>query len=160
DSRLADQDWVILGTTAQDLDEAADLGITADNGVDLALARQVNQIAAIALERLVLIFWILVGYPLSAAYLLKGCQHLFFADSQGIEQGLSPALDLEDSQEQIFDGDILVLEPIGFRRGGFEYLVEVGTDRQLAAGDPRQRPEPFLRGLFDLGWVNAKLAKQ
>ena len=60
---LADQDRVVLGAAAEDLDDAADLGIAADDRVHLALARQLDQVAAVALERLVLVLGVLIGDP-------------------------------------------------------------------------------------------------
>ena len=40
DAGLADQDGVVLGAAREDLDDAADLLVAADDGVELALARR------------------------------------------------------------------------------------------------------------------------
>ena len=47
--------------------DAADLLVAADDRIELALARQLGQVAAVALERLVGAFGILVGDALGAA---------------------------------------------------------------------------------------------
>jgi hypothetical protein len=45
DAGLADQHRVVLGATRQHLDHAADLLVAADDRVELALARQLGQVA-------------------------------------------------------------------------------------------------------------------
>ena len=53
DARLADQDRVVLRPAAEDLDDAADLLVAADDRVELAGARLGRQVAAVLLQRLV-----------------------------------------------------------------------------------------------------------
>ena len=52
-ARLADQHGVVLGPARQDLDRAADLLITPDHRVQLAVARRLRQVAGIFLERVI-----------------------------------------------------------------------------------------------------------
>ena len=144
----------------RDLHDPADLGIAADDRVHLAVLRQLDQVAAVALERLVLVLGVLVGDALAAAHFLQRLQDLLLADPQRLEQGLSPALDLQEGQEQVLDRDVLVLHPLGLGLRGFEHLAELGADRGLAAGDLGQDVEPFLGGLQDLGGVDAELSQQ
>ena len=51
DARLADEDRVVLGPARQDLDDAADLVVAADDRVELAGAGLGRQVAAVLLER-------------------------------------------------------------------------------------------------------------
>ena len=67
DAGLADEDRVVLRAARQHLDDAADLLVAADDRIELALARELGQIAAVALERLIGAFGILVGHALRAA---------------------------------------------------------------------------------------------
>ena len=53
DAGLADQDRIVLGAARQHLDDAADLLVAADDRIELALARELGEVAAVALERLV-----------------------------------------------------------------------------------------------------------
>ena len=53
DAGLADEHRVVLGAARQHLDDAADLLVAADDRIELALARQLGEVAAVALERLV-----------------------------------------------------------------------------------------------------------
>ena len=52
DARVADQQRVVLGPAAQDLDRPLDLAEAADQGVDLAVARLLVEVDAIGLQRL------------------------------------------------------------------------------------------------------------
>jgi hypothetical protein len=61
---LADEHRVVLGPAEQDLNDAPDLVVPADDRVELALARQLRQIAPVALERLIGGLGILAGDPL------------------------------------------------------------------------------------------------
>ena len=53
DAGLADEHRVVLGAARQHLDDAADLLVAADDRIELALARELGEVAAVALERLV-----------------------------------------------------------------------------------------------------------
>jgi len=53
DPGLADQDRVVLGTTREHLDDPADLTVSADDGVELAVARGGGQIDAVLLQGVV-----------------------------------------------------------------------------------------------------------
>ena len=51
DTGLPDEHRVVLLATTQDLDHTFDFGLTADGGIQLALARQVGQVPAEVVER-------------------------------------------------------------------------------------------------------------
>jgi hypothetical protein len=53
DAGLADQHGIVLGAPRQDLDGAADLLVAPDDGVELAVARGLGQVAGIFLERFI-----------------------------------------------------------------------------------------------------------
>ena len=67
DAGLADQDGVVLGAAREDLDDAADLVVAADDGVELAVLGGLREVAAELLERLVLVLGVLVGDAVRAA---------------------------------------------------------------------------------------------
>ena len=68
DARLADEHRVVLRAARQHLDDAADLLVAADHRIELALARELGQVAAVALERLVGAFRVLGGDALRSAH--------------------------------------------------------------------------------------------
>ncbi len=67
DAGLADQHRVVLRAAGQDLDDAADLVVAADDRVELALLGGAGEVAAELLERLVLVLGVLVGDAVRAA---------------------------------------------------------------------------------------------
>ena len=44
-ARLADQDWIVLGAAAQDLDDAIDLGVTANQRIELLVHGRLGEVA-------------------------------------------------------------------------------------------------------------------
>ena len=75
DAGLADQHGIVLGAARQHLDDAAHFLVAADDRIELALARQLGEIAAVLLERLVLAFGILIGDALAAAHRRQRLEH-------------------------------------------------------------------------------------
>ena len=64
---LTDQAGVVLGLTGQDADDVPDLLIAADDGVQLLLAGQIDQILTVLLEGIVGVLGVIVGHALVAA---------------------------------------------------------------------------------------------
>ena len=67
DARLADEHRVVLGAAREHLDDPANLFVAADDRIELALARELGQVAAVPFERLVGAFGILAGDALRPA---------------------------------------------------------------------------------------------
>ena len=72
DAGLADEQRIVLLAAAQHLDGAVDLGVAADQRIDLALARLLVEIDAIGVERVALLFLLVAGF---AVVLLVGAAH-------------------------------------------------------------------------------------
>ncbi len=64
---FADEHGIVLRAAGEHLDDPANLFVAADHRIELALARDLGQVATVALERLVLAFGILIGHALRAA---------------------------------------------------------------------------------------------
>jgi hypothetical protein len=54
-ARLADQQRIVLGTPREHLNHPPDFGVTADHGVDLAVACPCREVDAVLLQRLILL---------------------------------------------------------------------------------------------------------
>jgi hypothetical protein len=67
DAGLADQDRVVLRAAREDLDDAPDLVVAADDRIELALLRGGGEVPAEALERLVLVLRVGIGDGVGAA---------------------------------------------------------------------------------------------
>ena len=55
-TRLSDQNRVVFGSPAQDLEHTADFFVTSDNRIELSVARCLNQVDGVFVERLIRIF--------------------------------------------------------------------------------------------------------
>src|SRR5205814_9187130 len=75
DAGLADQHRIIFRATREHLDDAANFFVATDDRVELAFARELGQIAAVALERLIGTLGIFSGDALRAAHAGERLQH-------------------------------------------------------------------------------------
>jgi hypothetical protein len=137
DTRLADQDRVVLRPPGEDLHHPADLLVAADHRVHLSLAGQRREVAAVLLQGLVGRLGVLAGHPLGAADLLQGGEEGVAGEIrlfQGV--GGPAAVAAEERQEEVLHRDVLILERLRllFRLVGDPAgrLVEVGLAGALA----------------------------
>ena len=75
DAGLADEHRVVLRAPRQHLDDAADLLVAPDDGIDLPGARGLGEVAAVLLERLVLLFGVVARDAVRAAHLTERVEH-------------------------------------------------------------------------------------
>ena len=92
DAGLADQDGVVLRAAAEDLDDAADLVVAADDRVELAVARLLGEVAAVALERLDLLLGRLVGDAVRAAHVGERLQQALVRRAVGRQRAAGGAV--------------------------------------------------------------------
>jgi hypothetical protein len=99
---LADEHGVVLGPPGEDLDDAANLLVPPDDGIELALAREIGQVLGIALEGLVLLLGIGVGHALGAAHVHQGLvDRLRRHPGLGENASRLPRLVLGDADEEV-----------------------------------------------------------
>ncbi len=148
DARLADQHRVVLGATLQHLHGAADLVVTADDRVELALLGALGQVDGVLLERLALFLRIRIGDLLAAAHLIdRALQRAL--DDAGVAQHLRErALVLERRQHEQLARDVLVAALLRELVGEVEQTAEVVREVHLAAGtfDLRKTVDGLARG--------------
>ena len=145
DARLADEHRVVLGAAQEHLDHAPDFLVPADDRVELAFAREVGELAAVALERLVLRFRVLIRDALRAAYRRHRRQDGVLRDLELMERarGGGAAALARDREEQMLRADVLVLQPLGF-------LLRRIRDGAQARRQSRLRSAVGRRKLLDL----------
>ena len=78
---LADEDRVVLGAAGEDLDDAADLLVAADDRVELALAGHLGEVAAVLLQGLVAVLGGLAGDPVAASDVAQDGEQVLTADA-------------------------------------------------------------------------------
>jgi len=133
DPRLADQDRVVLRAALEDLDDAPDLVVPADDRVELALAGALGEVERVLLERLALALGFGVGDGLAAAHRLDCLVHRPLAAARLLQQAAGLALVVRHGKEEELRGDVLVAALLRFLVGQVEEVGEVAPDLDLAA---------------------------
>src|SRR3954463_12229633 len=154
DAGLAHQDGVVLGTAGEDLHDPLDLGLATDDRVELALGRQLGQVAPELVEQL----RGLLALALSAAARRArtgACagaglppatgagEHAddLVADllGVGIEVEQDPCGDAlvlaDEPEEDVLGADVVVAQAQRFTQRELEDLLGAGGERNLAGGD-------------------------
>ncbi len=134
DAGLADQHRVVLGATGQDLDDAADLLVPADDRVELAVGGQAGQVLGVLLQRLIGRFGRGGGDPLVAADGLHRGQEGVALDA-GVAQG-PPDRVVGGGQgpQQVLGGGVLIAQPLGTLLGVLDHGLKPLPDRGVGAG--------------------------
>ena len=143
DAGLADQHGVVLGAAREHLDDAADLLVAADDRIELALARDLGQVARVALRA--------PGTcPRGSGRSRAGCRARRRARGR-CASGVTPAaartrggaagLLLGDGDQQVLGRDVLVLEPLGLVLRAIDHALEALARRTV-------RPPPRTFGSF------------
>src|SRR5690606_12974587 len=102
DARLADEHGVVLGAAAEDLDGAADLLVTADDRIELAVAGQLGEVLRVLLQGLVGALGVLAGDPGAAPDVLEDRHHAIAGDAARAEDLSRSALVGDESEQQMF----------------------------------------------------------
>src|SRR5262249_5511422 len=117
DARLADEDRIVFRAAREHLDDAADLLVAADDRIELVFARQLGEIAAVALERLIRALGILARHALRSAHSRQRLQNRVSRHAAALQQlrgRRAPAL-VGTRDAPTLGGGEPVLQPIGFR---------------------------------------------
>ena len=140
DARLADQHRVVLRAARQDLHHALDLGLAADDRVELALLRLLRQVAAELVEQLRALA-LLARRALRAALPPAGAgEH---ADDLvanllgvGVEVEQDPCGDAlvlaHEPEQDVLGADVVVAERERFAQRELEHLLRARRERNLA----------------------------
>ena len=134
DTGLADQDGVVLGAAGEDLNDAADFGIAADDGVELVLGGGAGEVAAVLFEGFVGGLGIGGGDALGAADFDEGLHEAVAGEAGFLEDAAGGAVVLDGGEEDVLDGDVVVLEALGLVLGGGEELLRSAGDVDLVGG--------------------------
>ena len=136
DPRFSDEDGIVLCPPGEDLDNALDLVLAADHGVELLLPGEVAEIAAeLAEERGVLLVFSLSG----RRYLEEGYR-LFTDHGEADAEALhhlsgGPVFFLHQSEEKVLCPDIVLAEETSFLDGELEDLFRPRGKRDFAEGE-------------------------
>ena len=136
DAGLADEDGIVLGPAAEDLDDALEFLIAADQRIELVVhgglgqvARKLGQQARFAVARA----------SRRRSLLLVGPRQLF-ADGEQLQSALvqylggEALLFAQQSEQQVFRADVFVREPLGLFGGVSEHSLAFIRERQVDRG--------------------------
>ena len=143
DARLADQHRVVLRAAREDLHDPLDLGLAADDRVELALGRELREVAAELVEQLralPLLARAARGAALAAAGAGEHADDLV-ADLLGVgveveQDARGDALVLAHEAEQdVLGADVVVAERQRLAQRELEHLLRARRERDLAGRD-------------------------
>src|ERR1700687_385260 len=116
DAGLADQNWIVLGAAAEDLDDAVNFAFAADQGIELVVHGGLGQIARKLCQQRTFTL------PLGLSLLLSAAGELF-ADGREAQTALVQDLGGEallfpqQAQKQVFGPDVAMRKALGFLGG-------------------------------------------
>ena len=144
DAGLAQEDGVVLLPAAEDLDDALDLVLAADDRIELAFFGQFGQVAAEAVQGGGLALAFLALFFLCGFFGFHACSqkvenflpHLFQLQRQVHQDLRGDAVVLaEQAQQQVLGADVIVIQVARLFDGVLDDLLGPGGLGQLAHGD-------------------------
>ena len=126
--RLADEHRIVLGPAREHLEGPPDLVVAPDHRVEPVLTRRLGEVAAVALERLVLAFGMLVGDPLAPPDRGERLEDPRRRDPVRREQlGRRRPIALQGQRhQQMLGADIVVLQPLGLAFRPLRHRAQTG----------------------------------
>jgi len=128
---LANEHRVVLGFPAQDPDDVPDLRVAPDHRVKFLAVRKPGQVDAVLVQRVIAVLGRVAGDARRAAHFAQYFQEIGLPDLKAAEEGADRAVRrAQEPQEQVLDGDVLVLHLIGRLRrlpeGAVHLLGDIG----------------------------------
>ena len=115
DTRLSDENRVVLGLPGQDLHDTPDLLVTADDRIHLPLPCGTRHVTAVLLKSLILALCILVRHPLASTYALQSLHDCITGYSIALEKTADLSVIVQKGKDHVLCADIFVLELVSLR---------------------------------------------
>jgi hypothetical protein len=160
-TRLTDQNRVVLGPTREDLDHTADFIVPTDDRIEFVFRSLCDQIDPVLFQCLEFPLRALVGHPSAASDRLESLQDLFFVNPKKSQKLGGVFVGFAKPQKQMFGADKLVLHPLGARSGRLEPFLHRSADAWLPiAAGPRKPLQFACRRRLKLIELGADFLKQ
>jgi len=156
DTGLTDDDRVVFRAPGEDADDAADFLVAADDRIDLALFRFLDEVAAILGQRFIGAFGIGRGDTLAAANLGQGGQDAVLIDLHGLVDlaGQRRRRLIKKGEEKVLDADVFVLQMLGQVLSLGQNFVKTRGDVHLPGLGPRTADlGQFGQATFEFGHI-------
>ncbi len=137
DTGFADEDGVVLGAAAEDLQHAADLLVAPDDGVELAGLGQLVEVLGVLVQGVHRLFLVLAGHLGALTQVGDGGLQAFLADAGILEELADAVAAADERQQEVLNADEFVVHLGGALLGTDEGLVGVVAEVDLAAADVR-----------------------
>ena len=156
DAGLPDEHRVVLGLPGQNHDHIPDLGISADDRIQLVVSCPLHQIIAVLIQGVIGILRVVADHPLVASHLGKHLQKTLPGNVIHPEDLLhSPVGLLQKTQEQVLHGDILISHGLCLILGIYQHLVAVLGQIDLTALHLRETVDRLLHLIHKLLSLNS-----
>ena len=99
---FADEDGVVLRAPRENLEHAANLIVTADDGVELALSGEIHEVLGILLQRLIVVVGTLALHLLSLTQFEDGLTHVLLGGTGILQHAAHGRVDHEQRQQDGF----------------------------------------------------------
>ena len=134
DAGLADQHRIVLGAAAEDLDDALEFAVAADERIELPVHRGLGQVAGELGQQAGLALALLLRGLLlrDAGQLVANLRKLQAALLQDLRG--EALLFAQQAEQQMFGADVLVAEALGFFRGVGQHALALVRKRQIDRG--------------------------
>ncbi len=131
DARFTDEYGVVFGTAGENLQDAPNLAIAPDDGVNLPLPCTGCEVCAVFFQGLEFFLGVAVAYALVTAHLLQGGQVAAFREPALLQQTAQPAIRLHDAQHNVLHAQVVIFHAcalcLGFRQAGIQLRPYPGT---------------------------------
>jgi len=145
DARLSDQDGVVLGAPGENLDDAPDLVVAADDGIEFPPTCELGEVPAVFLEGLVGGFWRRARDALASPDGCRRSLELFVSQARVSQKvGGGPVVGgIREGHQHMLDADVLVFQAARLSFRCLHRRLEPGSDVNLSwlrarARDSRQ----------------------
>ena len=151
-ARLADEHRVIFCLARKDTDDVADLGVAADDGVQLLLTGQLHKVLAVFGQHVIGAFGVVAGDALVAAHLRQHLQKAGLIKAELAQHLLDGGVGrIHHAQHKMLHGNVFVLHGGSGFFGGRQRTVQLRRDIHLFGVPPGACYMGQLTHLFGKG---------